>query len=1086
MSNSERRPDGDGVSPAIRFSPGDIAKALSSVDSRVRQPTSEQDLIIAAPLEPAVVIAGAGSGKTETMSARVLYLVANALVEPGEILGLTFTRKAAGELGLRIRSRLRQLRTTGLLPANISIDTPVMTYHSYAGRLLAEHAIRYGIDASSEPIGDAAIWQMAADLVSNWPDENFSSESALNTVIADVIGLSSLMLEHQCSSNQVIKESTKVLERIDQMSMPSNEVVRKVQKVLNQRISILPMVEEFIARRRRDGLLTFDDQMSLAADISMGFPDVVETERSRFRVVLLDEYQDTSQTQVRMLSTLFGDGHPVMAVGDPCQAIYTWRGASAGTIGAFAANFPKGEQQRGPSQFSLSTTFRNDEVILELANQVSAEIREEGAVKVQPLGARDDAGPGELASGIFETMGAEANAIAEHFSGLWFNPMRMSLRENQRTSFAVLVRKRSQIPEIEIALRGVNIPVEVVGVGGLIHVAEVADVITLLHVITDPDAGAALMRHLTGPRLFLGAADIAALGRFSRSRAEASNRSSKGLIAKIAAGNPLREEADDQFLGSLIDSLDEIEQADSSHFSPAGFTRLTHFAADLRRLRSRAGGPMTDLISQVEEYLSLDVEVMLRDGFQNGRRHLDRFMDEAAKFSHSGGTTREFLAWLGVASSEEGGLKSGAPEVRRDVVQILTVHSAKGAEWDVVAIPGLAVGTFPGVSRGGKENWLTNEKHIPFALRGDAAELPTFSLEHCTSNTELKKVFEQFSHDCDALKNTEEIRLGYVAVTRARTHLLCTTSRWRDGSNPVAPSLLYEDVARTAALHGGKILSDAPVPAVGEKNPLLESPLTGSWPRDPLGIHRESFEAAISLVRSTPVHSLEDDVDQNAQSWIRDARTLINEGKQARETVEVFLPPRLAVSTLVALKDNVHELALSIRRPMPRKQDEYSRRGTAFHLWVEKYFGQGVLFDEEDLDPVDQLESDQSLEGLKKSWLASQWGARQPFAVEVPFETVLAGTLVRGRIDAIYKNDENFEVIDWKTGSKPLGESAAVQLAVYRLAWAKLKGIDLAQVSAAFHYIPTGVTDRRADLMDEAALIAIIDNQPLQSIVSGR
>jgi DNA helicase-2/ATP-dependent DNA helicase PcrA len=630
-------------------------------------------------------------------------------------------------------------------------------------------------------------------------------------------------------------------------------------------------------------------------------------------------------------------------------------------------------------------------------------------------------------------------------------------------------------------LRALNIPVEVLGVGGLIHVAEVADVITLMRVVTDPEAGAALMRHLTGPRINLGAADIAALGRFSRSRAEESNLTSKGLIAKIAAGNPLREEADDQYLGSLIDALDEIEKVDKKEFSPSGLTRLTHFAADLRRLRSRAAGPLTDFIAEIENYLCLDVEVMLRDGTASGRRHLDRFMDEAAKYSRTGGTVDEFLTWLDVASTEEGGLKSGGPEVRRDLVQILTIHNAKGAEWDVVAVPGMAKGTFPGVSRGGGENWLTNERHIPFELRGDKKELPTFSLALCTSNTEAKIVFEQFSTECDVLKYTEEIRLGYVAVTRARTHLLCTTSRWRDGANAVAPSALYESVAVIALSRGGKILADAPIPVDGDKNPHLENPLTGMWPRDPLGVRRESFDAAIELVQSSAPHSLADVDDAVVQSWIRDARALINELHLNKGKIVVSLPPRFSVSTLVALSDDPEELALSIRRPMPRSQDQYARRGTVFHLWVEKYFGQGTLFDDADLDPVDPLDTDQTLEGLKSSWLESQWGHRQPFAVEVPFETVLAGTLVRGRIDAVYKSEDGFEIVDWKTGSKKLGQSAAVQLAMYRLAWAKLQGIDIQRVSAAFHYIPTGITDRPTDLLDEAGLIAIIEAYGPQS-----
>lgn len=1062
------------MSPVIKYSPFDIAHALSGIDSKVRMPTQEQALIISAPLEPAVVIAGAGSGKTETMSARVLYLVANGFVRPDEILGLTFTRKAAGELGIRIRSRLRQLRQAGLIPKNTAIDAAVMTYHSYAGRLLSEHSIRYGIDASDEPLGDAAIWQMASDLVTNWSDDSFTSENALSTVIGDVIGLTRLVLEHQCSLDDIRDESLKLLSHIESMGTKSNDVVRRVVTVLNQRISILPMVEAFIAARRKDGLLSFDDQMSLAADVANEFPDVALTERSRYRVVLLDEYQDTSQSQVRMLSALFGDSHPVMAVGDPCQAIYTWRGASAGTIGAFAKHFPKGAGQDGPKQYSLSTTFRNDEIILNLANAISGQIRENSVVDVAPLVEREKAGPGELACGIFETMEAEANAIAEYFSNHWFNPERLALDENERSSFAVLVRKRSQIPDIELALREANIPVEVLGVGGLIHVAEVADVISLLRVVTDPEAGASLMRHLSGPRVNLGASDIAALGRYSRTRAEASQMTSKGLIAKIAAGNPLREEADDQFLGSLIDALDEISKADAKPFTTDGFSRLVQFADDLRRLRSRAGGPLTDLISEIESYLNLDVEVMLRDGTQSGRRHLDRFMDEAAKFARTGGTISDFLRWLDVAVAEEGGLKSGSPEVRRDVVQILTIHNAKGAEWDVVAVPGLAKGSFPGTGHE-KDNWLTNEKHIPFQLRGDSQELPTVDISQCTTNTDVRKEFEKFSASCDVLKHGEEIRLGYVAVTRARSHLICTTSRWRDAVKPIEPSELYEYVSRAAAQFGGIVLADTPAPEDGQTNPAAENPLTGTWPRDPLGSRRAAFDEGIDLVRNATPHSFAHDEDEEIQSWIRDSGALIAELQRGKAKPEVFLPPRLSVSTLVALRENPQELALSIRRPMPRSQDEYSRRGTVFHSWIEKHFGQGTLFDDEDLEPVDPLEEDQTLEKLKARWLASEWADRHPFAVEVPFETVVSGVLLRGRIDAVYNIGDTFEVVDWKTGSKKLGESAAIQLAVYRLAWAKLHGIDLARVSAAFHYVPTGVTDRRADLLDEDGLIALLD-----------
>jgi DNA helicase-2/ATP-dependent DNA helicase PcrA len=1062
-----------------KYSPQDIAAALQRVGAKVYDPTDEQSAIISIasnPLEPAVVIAGAGSGKTETMAARVIYLVANGFARPDQILGLTFTRKAAGELAVRIRTRLRQLRAAGLIPENTPLEVSVTTYHSYAARLLSEHSIRFGLDADISPMGDAAMWQLANDVVRNWDDATYTNESAINTVVDDLLGLTKLMLEHQVEPDAIEAADLAVLQELSTMSGDLNDQVRRVNRVLTQRIGLLPMVARFIERRQQSGQLSFDDQMSLAADIAVKFSDVGELERAKYSVVLLDEYQDTSQSQVRMLSSLFGGGHPVMAVGDPCQAIYTWRGASAGTINSFNSYFPKVSGQTGAERYSLLTTFRNDKSILELANVVSSQIRAEGGADVPPLTPRPDAGDGNLVCGVFETIDAEAQAIADYFAKLWFDEKRLATPVQKRTTFAVLVRKRSQIAALESALRSAGMPVDVIGLGGLIHVPEVADIVSMLKVIADPDAGAALMRHLVGPRINLGAKDLAALGAYSRNRAKGSRAESKSLIKKIASGNPDRAEADDQILGSLVDTLDEIEKADRSTFTEIGFNRLKNFASDLRRLRSRAGGTITDLINDIENYLALEEEVMLRDGTGSGRRHIDRFLDEAGKFARSGGTLSSFLQWLDITGEEEGGLKSAAPEVRSDVVQILTVHMSKGAEWDVVAVPGLAEGTFPGINKSDPDNWITNEKHIPFHLRGDHAELPTFSFNGATKNSEAKKVIDAYGKVCNATKVREEIRLGYVAFTRARAHLIATTSWWRDGADWVAPSAIFEQVALVAQT-SGVILNNEAQPDDDAKNPKLENPETGIWPRDPLGEKRGAFGAKLKLVESTPAIDLSKftGTDLEIISWTEDAVALINEVSQTRNGgLEVALPPRLSTSTLVALHKDPTELALNIRRPMPRPQDEYSRRGTAFHLWIERHFKAATLFDDDDLDFHDLLEPDQTLESLKENWLASEWASRVPVAVEVPFETVIGPVLVRGRIDAVYEVNGHFEVVDWKTGSTKLGPSSAVQLAVYRLAWAKLKGIDPALVSAAFHYVPSGETDRSADLLSESELNALL------------
>ena len=1055
-----------------KYSPEEIIAKLQAhpkFGATIKPITKFQSAIISSDLEPAVVIAGAGSGKTETISNRVLYLVANGFVTPDQILGLTFTRKAAGELSVRVRKRLRQLSALPEFKHITSSTTSVTTYHSYAAKLLSEHAIRYGIDADAEPLGEAAIWQIASDVVRNWSDDSYRNQSAVSTVIKDLLGLSKLMLEHQVRAEDIQSIGEEILRELAPLVGARNEEVRSVERAMLQRASLLPMVDAFMQRRKTAGEFSFDDQMSLAADIAENFVDVGVLERGKYKVVLLDEYQDTSQSQVRMLSSLFGAGHPVMAVGDPSQAIYTWRGASAGTMASFTKYFPKVDSQQEALHFTLPTTFRNDAMILAAANRISDEIKLAGGQQVVELEARPNAGTGEVAYGIFETIDAEAAAIAEYVKSQW--------SPTSGKTAAVLVRKRAQITAIENALREQGLPVEVIGIGGLIHVPEVADVVSMLKIITNPDSGSALMRHLTGPRINLAPRDIAALGTFSRERAKELHADSKSFIKKIAAGNPEQLEADDQFAGSIIDALDEIHSAKKSGFSDIGYQRLVRFAGDLRRLRSRAGGAISDLITEIENYLTLESEITLRDGSQAGRRHLDRFLDEAAKFERSGGTVSAFLDWLDVAADAEGGLKAGAPEIRSDVVQILTIHMAKGAEWELVAVPGLAEGTFPGNKTSDPDNWLKNEKHIPFALRGDAAELPVFSLHGISKNSEAAKAIKEFGSRCvENIKMREEMRLAYVAVTRAKSHLICTTSRWRDGSKSVEPSEIFYLIAEVASALGGPMISDTPAPDDGAENPTLENPITAIWPVDPLGERRSAFDAAIVQVNESAAHSLGQANDPEITSWIDDAQALINEHKhRANNQIQVALPPRLSTSTLVALHSDPQELALNIRRPMPRGQDQYSRRGTAFHLWVERQFTDAAtLFGDEYLDYLDPLDDDSQLEDLKKRWLSSEFASRTPVRVEVPFETTIAGVLICGRIDAVYATPSGFEVVDWKTGSGQLGQSAAVQLAMYRLAWAKLSGVDISTVSAAFHYVPTSVTDRPSDLLDESALIALI------------
>jgi DNA helicase-2/ATP-dependent DNA helicase PcrA len=225
-------------------------------------------------------------------------------------------------------------------------------------------------------------------------------------------------------------------------------------------------------------------------------------------------------------------------------------------------------------------------------------------------------------------------------------------------------------------------------------------------------------------------------------------------------------------------------------------------------------------------------------------------------------------------------------------------------------------------------------------------------------------------------------------------------------------------------------------------------------------------------------------------SWASEAELLLAERARRRAggQPQVALPRQLPVSALVAMARDPGELAAQVRRPMPRPPAPHALRGTEFHRWLEERFGQPQLIDADELpgaaDDPGGTEPDAALAELKSQFAASEWADRQPAEVEVPFETLVADRLVRGRIDAVFADaaDGRYDVVDWKTGRPPGGEAerraVAVQLAAYRLAWAELAGVQVSEVRAAFYYVRFDQTVRPADLLDEAGLTALFDAIP--------
>ncbi|MGX9790377.1 ATP-dependent helicase [Mycobacterium sp. MMS18-G62] len=1073
-----------------RYSPAELASALGFF-----APTDEQAAVIAAPPGPLVVIAGAGAGKTETMAARVVWLVANDYARPGEVLGLTFTRKAAGQLLRRVRTRLARLAGAGLVPqAGDAADDPatVSTYHAFAGNLLREHGLLLPVEPSARLLSETELWQLAFRVVCEHPD-HLDTDKTPAAVTAMVLRLAGQLAEHLVDTGQ-LRDTHVELERLVH-TLPAGPYQRdrgpsqwllRMLATQTERTQLVPLIDALHARMRAEKVMDFGMQMASAARLAASFPQVGEQLRQRYRVVLLDEYQDTGHAQRVALSSLFGGGVDddlaLTAVGDPIQSIYGWRGASATNLPRFTTDFPRSDGSPAPT-LELRTSWRNPPRALYLANAVSAEARRR-SVAVRALRPRPDAEPGTIRCALLSDVAAERDWVADHLAQLYHGSC--DAGEAPPTS-AVLVRRNADAAPMADALTARGVPVEVVGLAGLLAVPEVADVVATLRLVADPTAGAAAMRVLTGPRWRLGGRDISALWRRAVDLVTMVTPAGSATERIVASAAP---DADAPCLADAI-----CDPGPAAAYSATGYERIVALGRELTALRGHLGHLLPDLVAEVRRVLGVDTEVRAAQPVSagwTGAEHLDAFSDVVAGFAaHPGATVTGLLAFLDAAEQVENGLAPPDVAVATDRVQILTVHAAKGLEWQVVAVPHLSGRIFPSTTS--TRTWLTDAGDLPPLLRGDRATesehgVPVLDTSDVNDRKRLSHKINDHKRSLEQRRIDEERRLLYVAITRAENTLLLSGHHWGAAeSKPRGPSdFLCElkDIIDQSAAAGdpcGVVDHWAPPPADGEPNPLRDKTIEAVWPADPAGSQRGDIERGAQLVGQAASGELATDT-VDVDGWAADVDALLAERERGADKPVPPLPAQVSVSTLVELGRDPEAVAQRLSRRLPTRPDPHALLGTAFHDWVQRFFHAERLFDLDDLPgAVDHdTGSAEQLAELQAAFALSSWAARTPVDVEVPFDMVIGGRVVRGRIDAIFADDGGgTTVVDWKTGEPPdtpeAQRHAAIQLAVYRLAWAALQGCPVESVRAAFHYVRSGRTVTPDSLPGADELAALLD-----------
>lgn len=1037
---------------------GDVSEALG-IDF------SEQQLAaITAPLEPGVIIAGAGSGKTTVMAARVVWLVGTGAVRPEQVLGLTFTRKAAAELSARVRGALLRSGALDLEGADDAGEQLVMTYDAFAARLVADHGLRLGVEGDARMITGAARFRLASRVVAAAPGP-FESIARLrpDSVTEQVLRLDGDLASHLADPEAVRAQTDEFLAEVEASPRTRTKDVYATLKAAaakaRERRELTGLVEGYQRLKRELGSVEFADQMAVAARLAREVPEVPRAVREQFAVVLLDEYQDTSSAQAELLRALFsgeqpesGRGHPVTAVGDPCQAIYGWRGAAPSNIITFAEAFPRADGRPAPA-YALTVNRRSGQTILDAANRLSLPLRDDPDLAWDGLDsdlvAPEGTPPGDIVTAAFDTWPDEIGWTVDRIVAA-----QASGEVKRWSDIAVLSRRNANIRGVysELVLRGV--PVEIVGLDGLLTVPEVADVVAVLRVLGDVTANPDVVRVLTGPRWVLGPADLATLGR--RASELAGVERGDDFEAKVAATLAQTEAAS---VVSLAEALEDPGEG----YTRAGAERIAACAAELRALRRHVGEPVTDLVRRVISTLGLEVELALRG--PEGTRQLDAFVAAVSSYTDvdGDGSLAGLLAYLQAEEEHGVGLEQAVVS-EANSVKLLTIHRAKGLEWELVFLPALADTVFP--SNRVTDNWLKNPGVIPADLRGDAASVPQLAdVTHAATKTYDEALKRELRRGDD--------RLAYVAVTRARRHLVATTHTWYPGlKNPRLPS----PYLRVLDEVGERVHTDEP----SATNPLLGGAATLAWPARLDAAAAERRAAAAAQVERARARGRSGGYPDDrlvglddaavAAEWDAAIDQLVPEAKAVRRRGRASgLPPYLSTTALLALDADADAYAEALARPMPVPPRRETRVGEGFHAWLERR-----LASEPTLLPAETDEvPDVPLATLIDRFQAGQYADRTPDEVEVPFALVLGGQVIRGRIDAVYTDAGGVQVVDWKTGAAR--RANPLQLAVYRVAWAEIAGLDVADVDAVFYDVQRDEVIRPRGLLGRPQLERLVE-----------
>ncbi len=911
------------------------------------RPTAEQERILADLSGRLRIAAGAGTGKTDTLRLALVRLIDEG-VRPSEILCLTFTLEATKEMRKRV---LREFEgREGVDPDEITIQT----YHAFGASIVRDNALLSGFEGDPSLLDKAQKWQLFLEALEGCPFGALEIRW-LPSFIRNLLTLHEELERHVVSTAEVA----------DWCRAQTGDVVA------SHRLEALGAVDAYARLKHERNAIDYGDQIARAAWLLDKRPEIRERLQERFRYVFLDEYQDTDVAQRKLVRAVGERAELVCAVGDVDQGIFGWRGATIFNMSAFPDDFP------GARTEPLSTNFRSGQRILDLANALVEPFTRPGDDEREPLRAAADAPQATIEAFVAPHQLEEAEAIAE----------RIHSAGEPWDQYAILCRKRRLFDPIYRALVARDVPVEVDTLGGFWTRPEILDVSAWLHLLADPGDNIALARILLAPAYRLSRRDLF----FLADHAKGENREQRR--SKVGDRSVLRY--------SLIDAIVAHERIPELSDEARGR------AGELRRIwcvlaAAAARVSLADLVGEIARITGLAAEL---EGSPNPEagialHHLAKLRDIAQGYRPVAGSTdlEGFVAYLdSIEDAEDDEDELRTPQA--NAVRLMTIHRAKGLEWDTVFVPGLAYQIMP--SDKGSENPAKCWHRLPFALRGDRNYLPP----------ETDEGIKQ-------LKAEEERRLMYVAATRAKRRLVLSRAWFYWGNKGAKnPSIFWDEALETGLVR----LTDEvecppenPYPLgieAGPDGPVFEVP-------DPDPVEIARVESEVERLRSVEAGR------PRAASW--------------------RVPSTISVTALLTFVRDPEEFFWRNVRRVPSPPSPAAQLGIELHRRIEQHARGGVSLGAaaEDLEEPYDLDVGErrgdggtfvSPDELWQNFLNSRFAKMTPLMMEQPFTlSVGHGMSVTGRIDALFERDDGiWEIVDYKTGAS---DPDPLQLAIYRKA----------------------------------------------------